>query len=334
MPISGEIIVNTFLQGLGEWLVGPMRLITAMGYEQFFILLLPAIYWCFGQMLGIRVGVIFLLGNFLNFSLKLFFHSPRPYWVSDQVQAYSHETSFGLPSGHAQIAATMWGWLAVEVKKRWFTILALILIFLIGVSRLFLGVHFLSDVLLGWTLGGLSVWAFSAYNEKVGDWFRAHKTGTKILIIAISAFIMISVVLGLRLINNDWIMPEAWSARAGDVAPYNLEGAFTLSGTWFGMLSGYVILSARKGYFLAKEGGWKRLVRLLVGIIGLFVLYFGLGQLFPDNPDFLSYSLRFVRYTLIGFWTSWWGPSLFEKLNLLEFEEKLFVARRLIAHDL
>lgn len=322
MPFSSEIIVNTFLQGLGEWLVGPMRAITAMGYEQFFILLLPTIYWCFDQMLGLRVGIIFLTGQFLNFSLKFLFHSPRPYWVSDQVQAYSHESSFGLPSGHAQIAATMWGWLAVEIKKRWFTVLALILIFLIGVSRLFLGVHFLSDVVLGWTLGGLMVWGFAAYHKKVSDWFRNRAIGTKLALVAISTIILIGVVLGLRLINSDWEMPEAWSTRAGDAAPYNLEGAFTLSGTWFGMLSGYVILSAKKGSFLASEGEWKRLVRLLVGFVGLFVFYFGLGQIFPTNSNFMSYFLRFVRYTLIGLWTSWWGPILLEKLNLLKFGKK------------
>lgn len=322
MPFSSEIVVNTFLQSLGDWLVGLMRVITAMGYEQFFILLLPAVYWCFGQMLGMRVGIIFLFGNFLNYSLKFLFHSPRPYWVSDQVIAYSHETSFGLPSGHAQIAGTMWGWLAVEIKKRWFTILAIVMIFLIGLSRLFLGVHFLSDVLLGWTLGGLTVWGFSAYHEKVGDWFSKHKTQTKVLIIFFSTLVMIGVVLGLRLFNSDWQMPEVWAERAGEAAPYNLEGAFTLSGTWFGMLSGYVILTARKGFFLAEEGGWKRLVRLFVGLIGLFLLYFGLGQVFPDNPDFVSYFLRFVRYTLIGLWTSWLGPILFEKLSLLNFEER------------
>lgn len=324
MPFSNEIIVNTFLQSLGDWLVGPMRVITAMGYEQFFILLLPAIYWCFGQMLGMRVGIIFLLGNFLNFSLKFLFHSPRPYWVSDQVQAYSQESSFGLPSGHAQIAATMWGWLAAEVKKRWFTALALVLIFLIGVSRLFLGVHFLSDVLLGWTLGGLMVWGFSAYHDKVAGWFKKQTTVTKLVIIALSTLIMIGVVLGLRLVNSDWQMPQAWAARADDAAPYNLEGAFTLSGTWFGMLSGFVILSVEKGFFLAKEGAWQRVARLMVGFVGLFVLYFGLGQIFPDNSDFVSYFLRFVRYSLIGLWTSWWGPILFEKLNLLKFEERKY----------
>ena len=321
MPLSNEIVVNTFLQSLGGWLVGPMRAITAMGYEQFFILLLPAIYWSFGQTLGLRVGIIFLLGNFTNFFLKLTFHSPRPYWVSGQVEAYVHETSFGLPSGHAQIAATMWGWLAVEMKKRWFTVTALILIFLIGLSRLFLGVHFLSDVLLGWVLGGLFVWGFSAYYQKVADWFSGHRTKTKLVMIAIGTLVMIGLILGIRSINSDWEMPETWALRAGDAAPYNLEGAFTLSGTFFGMLSGYVILQARKGRFFASEGGWKRLVRLFSGLVGLFVLYFGLGYIFPDNADAVSYFLRFLRYTLIGLWVSWWGPILFEKLNLLRFEK-------------
>jgi len=325
MPISNEIIVNTFMQSLGNWLVEPMRVITAMGYEQFFILLLPGIYWCFGQLLGMRIGIIFLLGNFLNYSLKFFFHSPRPYWVSDQVEAYSHETSFGLPSGHAQIAATMWGWLAVEIKKRWFTILAIVLIFLIGFSRLFLGVHFLSDVLLGWILGGLTVWGFASYHENAAGWFRERTTGKKLMIIALSTLVMIGVVLGLRLVNNDWQMPESWAARAGDAAPYNLEDAFTMTGSWFGMLSGFVILKGSKGFFLANEGGWKRLARLFVGLVGLFILYFGLGQLFPDNSDFTSYFLRFFRYTLIGFWVSWWGPIVFEKIHLLKFEKNIKV---------
>lgn len=321
MPFSSEIVVNTFLQSLGDWLVAPMRAITAMGYEQFFILLLPAVYWCFGQMLGIRVGIIFLAGQYLNFILKFLFHSPRPYWISDKVIAYSQESSFGLPSGHAQIAGTMWGWLAVEIKKRWFTLLAIVLIFLIGLSRLFLGVHFLSDVLLGWALGGLTVWAFSAYHEKVGDWFRKHKTQTKLLMILVGTLVMISIALVLRYTNNDWQMPEAWAERAGEAAPYNLEGAFTLSGTFFGMLSGYVVIRARRGFFLAKEGGWKRIARLFVGLVGLFLLYFGLGQLFPDNADFVSYFLRFIRYTLIGLWVSWLAPILFEKLKLLEFKD-------------
>ena len=118
---SIEVIVNQFLQSLGMWLKGPMTAITALGYEEFFVLLLPTIYWCVDQMVGLRVGIVLLWGNMFNTFFKFLFHNPRPYWISEEVQALSHETSFGLPSGHAQIAASVWGWLAVEVKKRWFS---------------------------------------------------------------------------------------------------------------------------------------------------------------------------------------------------------------------
>ncbi|MDY6846771.1 MAG: phosphatase PAP2 family protein [Chloroflexota bacterium] len=316
-----EIVVNIFLQGLGEWLILPMQAITALGYEQFFILLLPTIYWCFDQMLGLRVGIIFLLGSSLNAFFKFIFHSPRPYWVSSRVHAYSFETSFGLPSGHAQISATMWGWLAVEVKKRWFKILSLILIFLIGVSRLYLGVHFLSDVLLGWILGGLLVWAFSAWHKRIGDWISKLSTTSKLVLVAVSACALLALILGARWMVGPWEMPPEWAERAGDVDPYGLEGALTLCGTWFGMLGGYVMLTASKGYFSAREGDWKRLARFLVGLVGLLILYFGLGQIFPDKGDLISYFLRFVRYTLIGLWVSWWGPLFFERINLLRFKE-------------
>jgi len=116
-------------------------------------------------------------------------------------------------------------------------------------------------------------------------------------------------------------MNSEWAARAGEVAPYDLNGAFTVAGTWFGMLTGYVILTKTRGHFLASQGGWRRLARFLVGLLGVFVLYFGLGQIFPRSEDFVGYGLRFFRYTLIGLWVSWLGPVIFKAIGILQFEE-------------
>ena len=104
-----EIIVNQFFQSLGLWLKWPMLAITAIGYEQFFVLLLPAVYWSVDQAVGLRMGMVLLLGTDLNTFFKFLFHNPRPFWISDKVMPLSHETSFGLPSGHAQTAASVWG---------------------------------------------------------------------------------------------------------------------------------------------------------------------------------------------------------------------------------
>ncbi len=317
-----EIIVNEFLQGLGDWLRITMLAITTLGNELFFVMVLPTLYWCFDQMIGMRMGIIFLMGNTVNSLFKLLFHTPRPYWISDSVKAYSHESSFGLPSGHAQTAATIWGWLACEIKKRWFTIVALVLTFLIGLSRLYLGVHFLSDVVLGWLIGGLLVWIYSACYKKAGKWLGDRSLWTKLWLVLLSGIVMVAVVLLARWSSSSWVMESTWLERAGEAAPLSIEGVFTLSGTWVGMLGGYVILTEIKGHFLAGEGGWRRLIRFLVGLVGILLLYLGLGQLFPKNDDLISYALRFLRYALIGLWVSWLGPIVFEKLRILKFKEE------------
>ncbi len=268
-----------FVQGLGDWLLLPMTIITNLGNEMFFIALLTAIYWCLDQGVGLRVGVMLLLGNASNTFFKFLIHNPRPYWFSGQVQAYSTEsTSFGFPSGHSQMAAMVWGWLAVEVKKRWFTLTAITLIFLIGLSRIYLGVHFLSDVLFGWLIGGLLVWLFSALVGPIERWVAEKKLASKLVLVLLSTAALLLLVLG-----------------------------------------GDVLLMSTKGPFLAGQGGWRRLVRFLVGLLGVGLFWFGLGQVFPDEAHWLSYLLRFLRYLLTGLWVSWWAPLLFEKIDLLKF---------------
>lgn len=319
---SIQIVVNEFFQSLGAWLTVLMSAITFLGDEEFYVLLLPILYWSFDQMVGLRVGMVLLLSNAFNTFFKFLFRTPRPSWVSDTVVGHVHESSFGLPSGHAQNAASVWGWMAVEVKQRWFSIVMVVLIFLIGVSRLVLGVHFLGDVLLGWLIGSLLVWAFASWFQKIGHWFEAQSFGARLGLVVASTAALMLLILGVYwAVGTSWIMDAEWAARAGHVTPFGLEGTFTLGGTWLGMLGGFVILSEKKGRFLAGEGGWRRLVRFLIGLVGVAVLYFGLGQVFPRGATFASFALRFVRYTLVGLWISWVGPLVFEKAGMLKFKE-------------
>lgn len=274
-------------------------------------------------MVGLRVGMMLLLSNGFNTFFKFLFRTPRPSWVSDSVVGKVHESSFGLPSGHAQNAASVWGWMAVEVKQRWFTIVMLILIFLIGISRLVLGVHFLGDVLLGWLVGGLLVWAFSSWFQKFGQWFEAQSFGARLgLVAASTATLMLLILVVYWAVGTSWVMDPEWAARAEGVQPFSLDGTFTLGGTWLGMVGGFVILSEKKGRFLAGEGGWRRLVRFLIGFLGIMTFYFGLGRIFPREANFASFALRFVRYMLVGLWISWIGPLVFEKMGMLKFREQ------------
>ena len=105
------------LQGLGAWPTLPMQFFSFLGTEDFFMLALPILYWCVDSMLGLRVAVILLLSTNINAAFKLALHGPRPYWYSPKVLALATETSFGVPSGHAQTAATIWGLLAANPAK-------------------------------------------------------------------------------------------------------------------------------------------------------------------------------------------------------------------------
>jgi membrane-associated phospholipid phosphatase len=320
-----EIAANIFLQSLGPWLQVIMKVFTNLGSEIFFILVMPAIYWCVDAYVGLRVGVMLLLSGTFNNIFKLLFRGPRPYWISDKVTPVVHESSFGIPSGHAMNSATVWGWMAVEAKKRWSTILALVIIFLIGFSRLVMGVHFLSDVLLGWLLGGILVLVFAKVNKPVGAWLKTLTYGKQILLAFASSTVMILLALAARSLHVEWQMPVEWAVRAGEIDPLSINGTLTMAGTWFGMLGGFAWLRHKYGIMSTKSPAWKLLIRYLVGLAGVLVIYLGLGQLFSMLSTtfelaWVTALLRYIRYSLIGLWVSLLAPLLFKALKLAEIK--------------
>lgn len=100
-----------------------------------------------------------IFGGFLvNRALKAIIARPRPDVVPHLVEI----SSLSFPSGHAMMAMIAWltiGTLLAQqtasaVLKRYIFVFAVFLSVLIGVSRLYLGVHWPSDIVAGWTLGG------------------------------------------------------------------------------------------------------------------------------------------------------------------------------------
>jgi hypothetical protein len=53
-------------------------------------------------------------------------------------------------------------------------------------------------------------------------------------------------------------------------------------------------------------------------LIGVLILYFGLSYIFPRGDGFIFYTLRFIRYGLIGWWVAGGAPWIFMKFNLAE----------------
>lgn len=155
------------------WVEEMMRDITALGGVAVltFVTLSAAIYLYLIKRKDLMVYLLAAAGTGTLFSnlLKAGFGRPRPDVVPHEIVVYT--ASF--PSGHSLVAAVIYltlGVLLAEAQPRYrikiyILSLAITLTLLVGISRIYLGVHWPSDVLAGWLAG--SAWAFML-------WIVAH----------------------------------------------------------------------------------------------------------------------------------------------------------------
>jgi len=311
-------------QSLGGWLNSPMQLLSFLGNDLFFLFVAPIIFWAIDAALGLRLGLFLMISASINEALKLILHSPRPYWYSTRVAALSSETSFGIPSGHAQNAVVVWGTLAAYINKLWAWIVAIALIFLIGLSRTYLAVHFPTDVLAGWLIGALLLWFLLKTEKPLLKWFKPLSRPVQLFLALAGSIALILLNVLARSTLSSWSIPQDWITNAFrafpelTITPLSINGAFSNAGAFFGLAAGAIMLQSSKGGFDAGGPAWKRIVRYLVGLVGISLIYFGLSAIFPHGEDFTSQGLRYFRYTLVGFWVTYLAPSLFLMLKLAE----------------
>lgn len=314
--------INVLFQSIGDWLFIPMRFFSFLGDEEFYLFIMPAIFWCIDSRLGLRLGMILMLSNGVNGIFKFLFHSPRPFWVNDKVVAYIHETSFGVPSGHSQNAVAIWGYFAAIVKKKWLRWVFIAIFIFIGLSRIYLGAHFILDVFIGWLLGGLLVFLFlvieKKYYARIIQWTKGKKIGVAVLF----SVVMLIIPILLVLVNQNWQFSPVYLENVNRVfegntpQPFSLDGVLTASGAWLGLIVGVVFVSDRIPLGKIKSSFNKKIVRFIIGLIGVMVLWAGLRLVFPIGIEIVSELLRFLRYFLIGIWISAGAPIVFKRLNL------------------
>ena len=316
------IAIIEWLQSLGDGLLPVMQFFTFLGTEYFYLLFLPVLVWCFDPGLGFRVGLILLTSSSINSTLKLAFGWPRPYWVSDKVRALSAETTFGTPSGHAQNAFSLWGRIASSVQNRWIITFSILLILLISVSRIYLGVHFPTGILIGWIVGGILLLLFIKLETPVQRWIRNRSIMGQFLLAFSLSFALLGTGLLVSVATSSRTVPAEWAERASTafpdadpISPQGIDDIVSTSGVVLGISAGGVLLFSWGG-FSAAGPVQQRFFRYVFGVVGVGVIFFGLRWLFPTEPILLGQSLRFVRYASVGFWVAYAAPWLFVRLKL------------------
>jgi hypothetical protein len=198
----------------------------------------------------------------------------------------------------------------------------ILLIALIAISRLYLGVHYPNDVLMGLLAGSILVWLLVRFEKPVLDWFLSQKLWSQITVLLGAVLLLVAFGFAALQLQKNIPVPEAWLAQIQEADPgntghpYNLEGMISSSGTLFGIMLGSVFLFRRGG--LKKSTGLQQAVlRYLTGTIVLVLLYVSLRMLHFDN-HWADNIYRFLRYSILGFWVSCGAPLIFERLKLAE----------------
>ena len=258
-------IIN-FLQSIqSDGLTSFFKFFTFFGDKEFYIMVLPLFFWLWDKEKAVKLLFILMPSLLLNFWLKEIFQTARPLGV-----ALIEQGGFAFPSGHAQGSTTLWLMLALLIRKKWINYLAVIMIILVSLSRLYLGVHWPVDILGGILIAlGLVL----LYDKYLYDNFKellSAKTAigkTAVLTIIILFFTIL----------------------------YPADDAVTILAVLWGFGILLIFTNVIKSE-LPQGILWKLLI-LIVGIVGVLIIWKGLKAILPPSEI-----ARFLRYALLGAW--------------------------------
>lgn len=252
--------------------------ITIFGEELFMVPLLAIIYWTMNKKFGETLAYTVFTNLLLNNTLKEMFSFERPIG-KEGIRTLRPETATGksFPSGHSQNGAATGGAFMIEFKKKWLTLLLGILIFLIGLSRIYLGVHYPKDAVVGILLGLLTAFLCARLLKKMKP--EVLYTLTFLLFI-----------------------PALFFAGSEDF----IKSFGSYAGFFLGIL-----LEKNYVQFEVKGTPLKKVLRVLIGILLILLIKEGLGAVFPEEA---LYDL--LRYFLVTFTAIFLYPLFFKKFNL------------------
>lgn len=241
--------------------------------QEFFFILIPIIWFGSGWKAGLRLFYILLISSVINHVLKEFFALPRPYHI-DSSLGIIQVNGYGFPSGAAQTVILLSGILLSWRKNYWSYCIAISYIISVSFSRIYLGIHFPSDILAGWLIGGV-LWFLYAYGMPFIE--------SKLERFQPASLFCVSQAIPLALL--------VWQPAIPIMRMTTLALGISL-----GLFINHL---CRLNLPLPKSNKMY-VIRGVTGVIGTF-LFYELTQIIPFQQTLPALSLRFF---LLGLWES------------------------------
>jgi membrane-associated phospholipid phosphatase len=298
--LEGSIIFDIFWTGAFRsampWAETLFRGITELGSDYFYMILIAIGYWTVNKRTSIITTFVLATSSTSNYWLKIIFKNPRPpviNWLPGV-----HVSNYSLPSAHAQNSMTIWGWLAIKIKTWWMKSLSVILIGLIGLSRVYIGVHWLSDVIIGWVFGFLLLVIIWKLEDPICSAISRYKTNLVLLCVIVFG-------IGVTFLTEF-------------LSPVIVEGLETNFGPNGGLIIGLGVgLALEKRYVNFEttprnREKWRLALRIILGLTMVFAISANLSIMLSGEV----YWMCAIRYALITISVLFIWPFLFKRLNL------------------
>lgn len=279
------------------------RLISFLGEQYLLIIVLLSIYYLCEKKIGQRIVYAMISTLCLNNTIKGIIKYPRPFVYDESLipaeNAIGSATGYSFPSGHTQNAATAFSSIALSFENKKVTIPCIVIICLVGISRLFLGVHYPKDVIFGLIFGVFSSF-LSFYLYKLFD--KDQKKIHTMYLITLFIFLPFIFIFWTNNYDNLVLLRDFYIS-------YSLS---------IGLLLGMFL--ENKFVNFEKSTSLKiNILRLISSAISVLIVYLGLKLLFslktfPQEGNSNKIIFDSIRYFFVGVTPIGIFPILFKNV--------------------
>lgn len=270
---------------------------TSFGEELVLISLFAVIYWCINKKLAYRIAFSYFLSGVAVQGLKIHFRIERP-WVLDPEfkpveQVMDTATGYSFPSGHTQSSTSLYSSIAFHFKKRAVYIGAFVLIAAVMLSRMYLGCHTPSDVLVGFAvtivISAAVSFAFDNFNS----------TLLTDILVSLLIFVLSAALFGY----------SYYLVNTGATTDVLAMDGFKAAGAGAGFAVGWFIEKRYIRFDPKNSHLWVQILKVVIGLAGALVIKSGLKLILGNTM--ISNT---VRYFFVILWIAVAFPLIIKKL--------------------
>lgn len=266
----------------GSVLTTFFKLVSSLANETLYLVIISFLYWCVSKRKAFHMIVMLCFSGYIGIMVKEFMKIPRSY-TYDGIEALYEKSAAGysFPSTHVQLSTTFWGSFMILCKKRIVWIIGIIFIILVAISRLYLRVHWLSDIIGAVLFSVIVVYLYTKVTMGLSD-RKFILLQRIILAVSLIMYVMTSQVDNLKLLG-------------------------VLTGSTIGiMLENHFINMNESNDFKMQ------VVKTVLGLSIMLIMQFILKKVIPD--------MYYLRYAVTGITITFLCPFMFHMLRLKKCE--------------